>query len=85
MCFADDLFFFAYVNVDSVRVIKDYLEEFKSCSGLVPSLPKSIAFFANVKHSTRNQILDIMPFEDGELPVKYLGVPLISFGFSKGL
>ncbi|GKB94219.1 uncharacterized protein Tco_0980356 [Tanacetum coccineum] len=48
VCFADDLFMFSYANFDSVKVISDALQEFKNYSGLVPSLPKSTAFFANV-------------------------------------
>ncbi|GJU63652.1 putative RNA-directed DNA polymerase [Tanacetum coccineum] len=46
LCFADDLFLFAYGDVDSTRVIKEGLDEFKIASG--------------------------------RLPVKYLGVPLVS-------
>ncbi|GKC89077.1 protein LAZ1 [Tanacetum coccineum] len=52
--------------------------EFKLTSGLVPSLPKSTAYFCNVSNHTKNAILNIMPFYEGELPVKYLGVPFIS-------
>ncbi|GJV91871.1 homeodomain-like protein [Tanacetum coccineum] len=54
------------------------LEELKLTSGLVPSLPKSTAYFCNVVTHIKNAILNIMPFSEGELPVKYLGVPLIS-------
>nr|GEY78953.1 putative RNA-directed DNA polymerase, eukaryota, reverse transcriptase zinc-binding domain protein [Tanacetum cinerariifolium] len=50
LCFADDLFLFAYGNANSARVIMELLEEFKL----------------------------ILPFEEGRLPVKYLGVPLVS-------
>ncbi|GJV60324.1 RNA-directed DNA polymerase, eukaryota, reverse transcriptase zinc-binding domain protein [Tanacetum coccineum] len=80
ICFADDLFMFSYANFDSVKVISDALQEFKNCSGLVLSLPKSTAFFANVGIEFKNQILEMLHFEVGELPVKYLGVPLISSG-----
>nr|GEV72663.1 hypothetical protein [Tanacetum cinerariifolium] len=52
--FRDDLFIFAYGDVDSASVIMASLDEFRKASGLVPSIPKS------------------------ELPVNYLGVPLIS-------
>ncbi|GKE62913.1 reverse transcriptase domain, reverse transcriptase zinc-binding domain protein, partial [Tanacetum coccineum] len=52
--------------------------QFKSTSGLVPSLPKSTAFFCNASNHTKLAIPNIMPFSEGELPVKYLGVPLIS-------
>ncbi|GJS84287.1 reverse transcriptase domain, reverse transcriptase zinc-binding domain protein [Tanacetum coccineum] len=78
MCFADDLFILARVDVESLRVIMESLEEFKLTSGLVPSIPKSTAYFCNVLHHTKVTIFSIMPFSKGELPVKYLGVPLIS-------
>ncbi|GKD45454.1 hypothetical protein Tco_1270099, partial [Tanacetum coccineum] len=45
---------------------------------LVPSIPKSTAFFCNVPNHVKISILNIMPFAEGNLPVKYLGVPLIS-------
>ncbi|GKE78498.1 putative reverse transcriptase domain, reverse transcriptase zinc-binding domain protein, partial [Tanacetum coccineum] len=50
------------------------LEEFKKASGLTPSLPKSTAYFCNVLNHVK---LNILPFEEGKLPVKYLGVPLV--------
>nr|GEY99908.1 reverse transcriptase domain, reverse transcriptase zinc-binding domain protein [Tanacetum cinerariifolium] len=54
------------------------LEEFTCASGLVPSLSKSMAYFCNVVSHTKMAILHILPFEKGRLPVKYLGVPLVS-------
>ncbi|GJZ58069.1 hypothetical protein Tco_0613563, partial [Tanacetum coccineum] len=41
LCFADDLFLFAYGDIQSATVIMEALEEFKFASGLTPSLPKS--------------------------------------------
>ncbi|GKD69105.1 protein LAZ1 [Tanacetum coccineum] len=78
VCFADNLFIFARGDVDSARVIMESLDEFKSTSGLVLSLPKSTAFFCNVCNHVKIAILNIMQFSEGKLPVKYLGVPLIS-------
>ncbi|GJY63107.1 putative reverse transcriptase domain, reverse transcriptase zinc-binding domain protein [Tanacetum coccineum] len=78
LCFADDLFIFAHGDASSANVIMDALEEFKAVSGLVPSLPKSTAYFCNVLNHTKLAILNILPFEEGTLPVKYLGVPLVS-------
>ncbi|GKB40686.1 hypothetical protein Tco_0885628, partial [Tanacetum coccineum] len=78
LCFADDLFLFAHGDVNSARVIKEALDEFKDASGLVPSLPKSTAYFCNVLNHTKLAILHILPFEEGRLSVKYLGVPLVS-------
>ena len=54
------------------------LDDFKVLSGLIPSIPKSMAYFCNILDHVKLSILSIMPFEEGKLPVKYLGVPLIS-------
>ncbi|GJS62818.1 hypothetical protein Tco_0677382 [Tanacetum coccineum] len=77
LCFADDLFLFAHGDVESARVIMDALEEFKRVSGLTPSLPKSTTYFCNVLNHTKLSILQVLPFTEGRLPVKYLGVPLV--------
>ncbi|GJU01387.1 hypothetical protein Tco_1111725 [Tanacetum coccineum] len=68
LCFADDLFLFAYGDVNSASIIKESLDEFKNASGLVPSLPKSTAYFCNVLNHVKLSILQILPFEEGRLP-----------------
>ncbi|GJR35282.1 putative reverse transcriptase domain, reverse transcriptase zinc-binding domain protein, partial [Tanacetum coccineum] len=78
LCFTDDLFLFAHGDADSAQVIMGALDEFKLASRLTPSLPKSTTYFCNVLNHTKLSILNILPFEEGHLPVKYLGVPLIS-------
>ncbi|GKC07717.1 putative reverse transcriptase domain, reverse transcriptase zinc-binding domain protein [Tanacetum coccineum] len=45
LCFVDDLFLFAHGDVHSATVIMEALDEFRQASGLVPSLPKSTAYF----------------------------------------
>nr|XP_043611664.1 uncharacterized protein LOC122583311 [Erigeron canadensis] len=76
--FADDLFIFVHGDVASTQVIQTTFEEFKHAFGLAPSLPKSNAFFCNVLNHVKIGILNVMPFVGGNLPVKYLGVPLVS-------
>nr|GEX26867.1 reverse transcriptase domain, reverse transcriptase zinc-binding domain protein [Tanacetum cinerariifolium] len=78
VCSADDLFIFPCGDVDSTQVIIDSLDEFKRVLGLVPSIPKTTTFFCNVLNHVKVDILNIMSFAEGKLPVKYLGVPLIS-------
>ncbi|GJU36268.1 hypothetical protein Tco_1184622 [Tanacetum coccineum] len=78
VCFADDLFIFASGDVESAKFTLESLEEFKLTSGLVLSIPKCMAYFCNVLTHVKLAILSIMPFSEGTLPVKYLGVPLIS-------
>nr|GEX99832.1 hypothetical protein [Tanacetum cinerariifolium] len=53
------------------------MEEFKNASGLTPSLPKITAYFCNVLNHVKLDILQILPFEEGKLSIKYLGVPLV--------
>ncbi|GKB60151.1 protein LAZ1 [Tanacetum coccineum] len=72
------LFIFGHGDVESARVIMASLDEFKKVSGLIQSIPKSTAFFCNVLNHVKTVILNILPFAEGELPVNYLGVPLIS-------
>nr|GEX52460.1 hypothetical protein [Tanacetum cinerariifolium] len=60
------------------KLVMDALEEFKTISGLVPSIPKSTMFFCGVPNHIKTAILNIMPFQEEKLPVKYLGIPLIS-------
>ncbi|GJS87448.1 hypothetical protein Tco_0770084 [Tanacetum coccineum] len=49
-----------------------------NCSNRVPSLPKSTAYFCNVLNYIKIDILNVLPFEEGKLLVKYLEVPLVS-------
>ncbi|GJZ00480.1 RNA-directed DNA polymerase, eukaryota, reverse transcriptase zinc-binding domain protein [Tanacetum coccineum] len=78
LCFADELFLFVHGDVDSAILIRDALEEFKNVLGLTPSLLKSITYFCNALNHTKLSILNVLLFEKGRLPVKYLGVPLVT-------
>ncbi|GJV81463.1 RNA-directed DNA polymerase, eukaryota, reverse transcriptase zinc-binding domain protein [Tanacetum coccineum] len=78
LCFADDLLLFCNGDSSSVTVLKNALSEFGGLSGLLPNFSKCTVFFGNVREVTRLRILNIMPFREGSLPVRYLGVPLIS-------
>ncbi|MFS7977964.1 putative RNA-directed DNA polymerase [Helianthus anomalus] len=77
LCFADDLFLFARGDVNSAKCIMSSLNKFTKMSGLAPNSRKSTVFFCNVPISAKNAILDVLPFVEGKLPVRYLGVPLI--------
>ncbi|KAK1441011.1 hypothetical protein QVD17_06847 [Tagetes erecta] len=59
-------------------VPKAFVKHYEDFLGLVASIQKSTVYFCNVKESVRLDILRILPFVEGKLPVKYLGVPLIS-------
>nr|GEY83612.1 hypothetical protein [Tanacetum cinerariifolium] len=78
LCFVDDLLLFCNGDSCSVAVLKKVISTFGGLSGLLPNFAKSTVFFANVREVSRLRIIDIMPFCVGSLPVRYLGVPLIS-------
>lgn len=78
LCFADDLLVLSHGDVNSVKVIKDAIDKFSVISGLHPNIGKSTLFFGNVQEHIKQQILDILPFKIGTLPVSYLGVSLIT-------
>nr|GEU59404.1 reverse transcriptase domain, reverse transcriptase zinc-binding domain protein [Tanacetum cinerariifolium] len=54
------------------------LNEFIQVSGLVLSLSRSTAYFCNVLNYVKLVLLRVLPFDEWKLPVKYLGVPLVS-------
>nr|GEU68329.1 RNA-directed DNA polymerase, eukaryota, reverse transcriptase zinc-binding domain protein [Tanacetum cinerariifolium] len=74
--------FFICVNEKSCGyfkcVMEITIEEFSSVSGLLPNYNKRNILFGSVKEEDRQSILSVIPFRVEKLPVKYLGVPLIS-------
>ncbi|GJT58325.1 RNA-directed DNA polymerase, eukaryota, reverse transcriptase zinc-binding domain protein [Tanacetum coccineum] len=78
LCFVDDLFVLCHGDTKSVKVVKSAMDTFSSISGLRPNIGKSTIFFGNVKVQAKNEILSILPFKIGCLPVSYLGFLLIT-------
>ncbi|GJY04819.1 RNA-directed DNA polymerase, eukaryota, reverse transcriptase zinc-binding domain protein [Tanacetum coccineum] len=78
LCFADDLLMLCNGDYKSVEVLKYGLMEFSKASGLVLNMNKSTIFFGSVMEIEIRKILEVMPFTVGNLPMKYLGVPLIN-------
>ncbi|GAV89428.1 hypothetical protein CFOL_v3_32843, partial [Cephalotus follicularis] len=65
------------------EVIKQGVDHFKEASGLATGLEKSSIFFGNTNRRTRDLILRLTQFRQATLPVKYLGLPLITSGLTK--
>ncbi|GJT71235.1 RNA-directed DNA polymerase, eukaryota, reverse transcriptase zinc-binding domain protein [Tanacetum coccineum] len=78
LCFADDLMIFCHGDPLSAGVIKDAIQEFSDVSGLFPNLNKSTLYFGCMVEAEKEQIRRIMQINEGSLPTKYLGVPLIT-------
>lgn len=69
-------------RVELDEILKDSLDEFGAASGLWPNEEKSSVFFCQVSDDIKNLIAGIMRFDIGVLPVKYLGVPLVTTSLS---
>ncbi|KAL0362089.1 UNVERIFIED_CONTAM: Retrovirus-related Pol polyprotein from type-2 retrotransposable element R2DM [Sesamum calycinum] len=78
LCFADDGLLFCKAHIPSVQVIKDTLTEFANMSGLKVNASKIQIIISKSGQHEKQQILNLLGFQEGSLPVKYLGVPLTS-------
>ncbi|KAL0285559.1 UNVERIFIED_CONTAM: putative ribonuclease H protein [Sesamum angustifolium] len=65
-------------DISSIQVIKHTLSEFAELSGLKVNPNKSQIILSRAVQQEKQQMIDILGFQEGSLPVKYLGVPLIS-------
>lgn len=78
LCFADDIMVFSDGKASSMAGILEVFKKFAAISGLCISLEKSTLFLAGVSGHSRDDISARFPFETGSLPVRYLGLPLLT-------
>ncbi|XP_056860006.1 uncharacterized protein LOC130494489 [Raphanus sativus] len=78
LCFADDLIVFVEGSKESVEGALMVFNEFEVWSGLSISLEKSTIFMAGISEVEKSRILNNFPFSVGDLPVRYLGLPLMT-------
>lgn len=78
VCFVDDLLLFARGDLTSIQQLHSTFLEFSSASGLMANAAKSSIYFGGVRPDIQEQILNTFGWSKGELPFKYLGVPLSS-------
>ncbi|KAL2237581.1 UNVERIFIED_CONTAM: putative mitochondrial protein [Sesamum indicum] len=76
--FADDLLLFCRADMDSVRVFKMGLDRFAEWSGLRLNIQKSHLILSRSAQDRREQMLAVLGFQEGHLPMRYLGLPLLS-------
>lgn len=76
--FADDLLIFVRGDLKSAKGVKEALKLLQLLSGLQVNINKSLAFFGSCNVQTKRQILSTLGFQEGNLPVRYLGLPLFS-------
>lgn len=75
---ADDMFIMCSATAESLQIVKHAIDDFGNILGLRPNLQKSNIFFPGVSDDEKVVLSALMRMEVKELPIKYLGVPLIS-------
>ncbi|KAK3221959.1 hypothetical protein Dsin_008984 [Dipteronia sinensis] len=78
LCFADDLIMLCHGFLSSTRVIKAALDEFSLLSGLYANHAKSNIFTSGVSLTINQQLINLFGYTVGSLPIRYLGIPIIS-------
>ncbi|KAL0292684.1 UNVERIFIED_CONTAM: hypothetical protein Sradi_6980100 [Sesamum radiatum] len=78
LCFAYDLLMFCKVDAESLRVYKEVLDEFVGLSELHDNANKSHIIVSGAASVNQQLLASQLGFQIGSLPLKYLGVPLVS-------
>ncbi|KAL0415934.1 UNVERIFIED_CONTAM: hypothetical protein Slati_3425300 [Sesamum latifolium] len=76
LLFADDLMLFSRGNLPSIHILMECFQEFQDVSGLIVNTSKSSIFTAGIQNDEFHGILTRTDFARGEMPVRYLGIPL---------
>nr|GEV92683.1 hypothetical protein [Tanacetum cinerariifolium] len=76
--FTDDLLMLCHGDMISAFILRRGLDKFSMSSVLYPSMSKSNAFFCNIPVEVKDEISLVMSFREGVLPIRYLGIPLVS-------
>ncbi|KAL6505387.1 hypothetical protein OROGR_025204 [Orobanche gracilis] len=63
-------------DLKSVHAILDCFERFSKTTGLIANRRKSEIYFAGVRQEVKESILSYSQIPEGNLPLRYLGVPL---------
>ncbi|KAL0291253.1 UNVERIFIED_CONTAM: hypothetical protein Sradi_7031000, partial [Sesamum radiatum] len=78
LCFADDLLLFCKADVASVQVFRRGLDEFAKLSGLHANPQKSQLIISRSALEEREHLIAALQFQEGHLPLRYLGLPLLA-------
>ncbi|XP_039071739.1 uncharacterized protein LOC120218923 [Hibiscus syriacus] len=83
LSFADDLLIFCKGNLESIVGVISVLNHFYSLSGLSLNVNKIEFYVARIYTGTLESIKSATGFKQGFLPVRYLGVPLVTRKLTK--
>lgn len=74
--FADDLLLFSRGDLGSIKLMYEKFQQFSDATGLKENPLKCQVYKGGVQSEDKQQILEFLGYGEGELLVKYLGLPL---------
>lgn len=83
LCFADDLTVFVEGTKESIEGVISVFDDFANWSGLRISLENSTVYMAGISNQARHSVLTNFPFAEGDLPVRYIGLHLMTKAMTK--
>lgn len=75
---AYDLLMFYRADMGSIQLLMEAFYQFTQVSGLEPNMDKSQLHITGVSHEEKLNLIQAIGFTMGDIPFKYLGVPLSS-------
>ncbi|CAL1391242.1 unnamed protein product [Linum trigynum] len=78
LSFADDLLIFTEGSRTAISRVQETISDFYSLSGLKCNPAKCEVYFGGMSVLFKSRAIQVSGFQEGELPVRYLGLPLIS-------
>ena len=83
LMFADDVLIFSKAHLPTLQIIYNTLEEFYKVAGLRANPEKSQIVCRGCNSQLQQQCLEVTCYKEGDLPMKYLGVPITASRLSK--
>lgn len=78
LCIADDVLVFFKGSVAAATTVKNYLDAFSSCSDLDVNKEKTALYASAVDSTVLTGITTCLDCTSDKLPIRYLGLPLLS-------
>lgn len=82
LAYADDLLLLSRGDIGSVNILMKCLNEFGETSGLRANNLKSNIYMVGVSEGVKTELIQETGFQIGELPFRYLGIPLFAIKLS---
>lgn len=78
LTFVDDVLLFCRGDEISVKMMLQTINQFSDSTGLVVNSKKCKIYYGGLSDEDKQLMQDVTKFDEGQLPVRYLGIPITS-------